>query len=165
MRFGLFILFGILVLSCQSPERNFSTKKEFFEPIGLINDYENILSEQEKTSLKELIEAFNERSQMTLVLLTSADMYSYENPVIFATDVANEWGIGDSERNDGLMLFVSKNERSVAIAVGLGIENIFSDIQCKEIIDIHMIPNFKEGNYYNGIEACIHQLNATWEGR
>ena len=68
------------------------------------------------------------------------------------------WGLGDRERNDGLLLIIAPNERKVRIEVGYGLEKSLPDDRCAEFIEM-MLPSFEDGDYLAGIENGVDLLD------
>jgi uncharacterized protein len=67
----------------------------------------------------------------------------------------NTWGVGDKEKNNGVLLMVSRNPRKVRIQVGTGLETILTNESCQQIVDNNLVPNFKEGLFYTGIIEAV----------
>jgi len=96
-------------------------------------------------------------TQVQLVVATTPDL-SGEDIALYSLNLANAWGIGSEERDDGLLVLVAPNERRVRIEVGVGLEASVKDEEAAEIIASHMIPRFRESDYEGGIEAGVEAL-------
>ncbi|OYQ38163.1 hypothetical protein CHU92_06450 [Flavobacterium cyanobacteriorum] len=70
----------------------------------------------------------------------------------FKVDLAHSWGIGQEKADNGVLLLVAKDDRKVAIATGYGTEHLLSDAVSNRIIDEVIVPQFKRGNFYEGID-------------
>ena len=66
--------------------------------------------------------------------------------------------------DDGVLLLVAKNDRRVRIEVGYGLEGVLPDATCNRIIDETIMPPFRQGNYYGGIEAGLDQAMKLIQG-
>src|SRR5262249_36764642 len=66
--------------------------------------------------------------------------------------IGDAWGIGGPNQDNGVLILVSKNDRQVFIATGKGMEGYVTDVLAKRIIDNIIVPDFKEGNYYQGLD-------------
>ena len=73
---------------------------------------------------------------------------------------ANAWGLGDDERQDGLMILVAPNERQVRIEVGRGVERNYPDAWAQEIIDKTMLPQFRQNKFARGLEGAVDMIVA-----
>lgn len=142
-----------------------STKTEsskFPEPVGYINAFENILTDQEERELTAIIKEHESKSgdQISIVTLTSLE--PYDNIDDYSLDLANYWGVGQKEKDNGILIALGKGLRKIRIQNGYGIEKRLTDIETKKIIDEVMIPDFKNDNYFEGlkkgVEAIIEEL-------
>jgi uncharacterized protein len=78
--------------------------------------------------------------------------------------VAEEWQIGRGGVDDGVLLLIAKDDRKVRIEVGYGLEGAIPDAYAKRIIENIIIPNFRQGQFYNGIENGIGAIIGLIEG-
>jgi uncharacterized membrane protein YgcG len=76
---------------------------------------------------------------MTVPDLGGAPIHDY------ALRIANQWGIGDAERNDGVLVLIAPNQKQVRIEVGKGLTSVISDAEAKRIINTDMMPHFRAG--------------------
>lgn len=70
----------------------------------------------------------------------------------YKVDLAHAWGIGQSKEDNGILLLVAKDDRKVAIATGYGTEHLLTDAFANRIIDEVIVPQFKKGDFYAGID-------------
>lgn len=71
----------------------------------------------------------------------------------YKVDLAHAWGIGLKGKDNGVLLLIAKDDRKVAIATGYGTEHLLTDALSNRIIDEVIVPKFKEGDFYGGIDA------------
>ncbi|GAA0283006.1 hypothetical protein GCM10009127_25540 [Alteraurantiacibacter aestuarii] len=93
--------------------------------------------------------------QLAVVTVDSLEGLTIED---FSIKYARAWGLGDPDRNDGLMVLVAPNERRVRIEVGRGIEDSFTDLFCAEVIESAFLPSFRSGEFDAGLTAGIDLL-------
>lgn len=83
-------------------------------------------------------------------------------PKTFATQLFNHWGIGDREKDNGLLILMIMDQRSVEFETGKGLEGILPDVTCKYIQEQFMLPYAKAGNYdaciFGGVKAVIQYI-------
>jgi len=129
---------------------------------GRVVDAADILSEGFEVSLTAQLAKLEEDTQVQFVVATAPDLKG-RDIAFYSIDLANAWGIGSEERDDGLMLLVAPNERSVRIEVGYGLEASVKDEEAAEIIERDIIPAFSEGDYEtgvaNGVESLIREVS------
>ena len=75
-----------------------------------------------------------------------------------AFDVGDAWGIGTEENDNGILILVSYEDRSVFIATGYGLEGAVPDLVAHGIIEQDITPAFREGKYYEGLLAAVDSL-------
>ncbi|MBJ6366809.1 TPM domain-containing protein [Snuella sedimenti] len=173
----ILILFLTLnLLSCKSSAQDIETKKpvpefdfsgmnksKFPKPVGYVNDFEQIFTPDQKILLEKLISNYEKRTTKEIAIITVSTIEPYDNIKDYGTDISNEWGIGKKGKDNGLAIIFSKSLREVRVSTGNGTEKILTDEICKSIIDQIMVPEFKNGEYYNGIEKGLLELIAKWK--
>lgn len=123
-------------------------------------DAANIIDEATEARLTQELDAFEERSQRQFVIATIPDLQGYDI-ADYGYQLGRAWGLGDAERNDGILLIVAPNDRKMRIEVGYGLEGIIPDGLAFEYIE-EMKPYFRDGDFSNGIAVgaarIINQL-------
>jgi len=137
------------------------------EPPRLVNDLAGVLSSSEVQALEDKLVAFNDSTSNQIAVLIVNDLQGYDRSD-FAFKVANDWGIGQGEFNNGVLVLVKPKTPSsdgrVFIATGSGLEGAIPDLATAEIIDREMIPRFRENDYYGGIDAGTNVLMSLASG-
>ena len=128
---------------------------------GFVNDYADILSADQRDALELRLEALDD-STGNQIAVAIVNEFEGDNILDFATRLGKQWGVGQKDKNNGVMIVVKvKTDDSngqVAIAIGTGIEDIIPNATCQNIIDREMVPYFKENDYYSGINAAIDAI-------
>lgn len=129
----------------------------------IVTDYTNTLSTQERQFLEQKLVAFNDStsSQVAIVIMGSVGNYDISE---YAVQLYNKWGIGQQEKNNGVLILVAKEDRNVFITTGYGMEGVLPDALCKRIVNNDILPNFKAGNYYEGIDAAVNSIVSIVKG-
>lgn len=133
------------------------TASPTLELTGRVVDEAEILSAEFETKLTDKLEELEERTLVQLVVATTPDLngYSIED---YSLALAQSWGLGSSERNDGLLLLVAPDERKVRIEVGYGLEASVKDEEAGQIIREAILPSFRTGDYEAGVDAGVDGL-------
>jgi uncharacterized protein len=100
--------------------------------------------------------------QIGILIIPSLEGQDIES---YSLSVARTWGIGEKQKNNGLLLLIVKNDRQMRIEVGSGLEGDLTDAESGRIITNVIAPRFKEGNYFEGIRQGIESMQAQVEGR
>ena len=77
---------------------------------------------------------------------------------------STQWKLGRKGVDDGALLLVAKDDRKLRIEVGYGLEGALPDAVAKRIIDEHIAPRFKQGDFYGGINAGVDRMIRVIEG-
>jgi len=121
------------------------------EPPKLVNDYTNTLTQDQKDALERKLVAYDDSTSNQIVVAIVATTNDYA-PVDYATKLGRDWGVGNKKTNNGVVLLIVKDDRKIYISPGYGLEGALPDITCKSIIDNEITPNFKEKDFYRGID-------------
>ena len=145
-----FFLFFSVTLSAQEvlPKPN---------PPRLVVDAANMLSPDQAQILERKLVAFNDSTSNQIAIVTVNDLNDV--PVEdYANKLFREWGIGSAKNNNGVLILVAKNDRQSRIEVGYGLEGAITDVQSKDIIENDIAPNFRNQDYYRGLDEAVNSL-------
>jgi uncharacterized protein len=130
-------------------------------PPKLVNDYTgNTLSKAELNALEQKMRAYEDSTSTQVSILIVETLNGYE-VVDFAQQTAQSWGIGRSDKENGVFILVAIQDRKAAIVTGYGMEGSITDAATFTIREDYMNPRFKEGNFYKGLDdatTVIFQL-------
>ncbi|MEP7171044.1 MAG: TPM domain-containing protein [Bacteroidota bacterium] len=126
-------------------------------PPRLVNDFAGALSETEINSLEEKLVAFNDSasSQISIVIIHSVGVYDISE---YAFQLGDKWGIGRKGKNNGALILVALDDHKVFIATGYGLEGAIPDALAKRIVETQIKPEFKQGNYYAGLDKATDTM-------
>ena len=129
---------------------------------GRVVDEADLLPPPAEASLAARLAELERRTTDQLVVVTVESLHG-EKIESFGLRLGNGWGIGQKDKDNGVLLIVAPNERKVRIEVGLGLEKVLTNRECAHIIDRDLLPHFKAGRMEQGIEAgaaaLIRRLN------
>ncbi len=126
-------------------------------PPRLVNDYTGTLTPEQAQALEQKLVAYDDSTsnQVAVVLLNSTGDYPIEE---VGLGIIRTWGVGGKEHSNGVVLLVAKNDHKIRIEVGYGLEGAIPDVTAKSIIDNDLTPNFKEDNFYRGIDDATDDI-------
>lgn len=118
---------------------------------GWVTDYEKLYSKNEIKILNDLINKFEKDTSNEIAIVTLDSLrVTNANFDDLSLRIAQKWGIGKSEKDNGILIAISKHCKRIRIQNGNGIEKLISDDETKAIIEKYFIPEFRNNNYYNG---------------
>jgi uncharacterized protein len=126
-------------------------------PPRLVNDYTNTLTPEQVEALERKLVAYDDSTsnQVAVVIIPDTKDYPIED---ISLQILRQWGVGGAEHSNGVVLLVAKNDRKVRIETGYGLEGAIPDITARAIIDNDLLPNFRENNYYAGIDHATDDI-------
>lgn len=119
-----------------------------------VMDGAKLFNSNERANLAQLaLELYrNGGPQLTVLTVENLQGYAIEE---FSIRVAEKWKLGTKEKDNGLLLVIAKEERSVRLEVGNGIEGEVTDIEASQYTQ-HILPEyFKQGEFYQGVRKLI----------
>lgn len=128
-----------------------------------VTDLTTTLSAEQIATLENQLAAFEAQkgSQIAVLLVPTTQP---EDIAQFGIRVAEKWKIGRTKVDDGVILIVAKNDRTLRLEVGYGLEGVIPDAIAKRVIAETITPYFKAGDFYGGIAAGVQQLMGLIEG-
>ena len=130
-----------------------------------VYDYANVLSATEKAQLEEKLIKYSDSTTTQIVIVTIESLKG-EDIGILTPKWGQTWGIGGTEKNDnGVLILLAKAERKIWISAGYGLEDRLTAGIGGEISRNIIIPEFKAGSYYNGLDKGTDALFDVFKGK
>jgi uncharacterized protein len=155
----LALLVGFLMLSAsvvaqQVPDDSLPNRPN---PPRLVNDLVGMLSPGQVQQLEQKLDTYNDSTstQITIVIVKSTGQYEAAD---YAFSIGRKWGVGQKGKNNGLVLLWAPGNRKLYIATGYGLEGAIPDAIAKRIITQILAPNFKQLNYYQGLDEATTEI-------
>ena len=73
-------------------------------------------------------------------------------------DMLRSWGLGDKDKDNGVLILLAVEDRQSAIEVGYGLEGALPDGKTGRIQDERMLPHFREGEYETGLAYGYQEI-------
>ncbi len=130
---------------------------------GRIIDDAHLIDTERAQSLERTLQDFESKTGHQIVVLT---LPSLEGEVLedFTLKVARTWKLGRKDQNDGILVFVARDDRKMRIEVGYGLEGALPDAAAGRIIRDRMVPRFRAGDFAGGIEDGVNAAIGTLDG-
>ena len=146
------ILLGLLLLTTSVFALSIPVK-----PGNYINDYANLLSPGTTQNLDQQLQQFEKQTtnQIVVAIFPSLENGSLED---FTTRLEDQWKIGQTGKDNGILVVIFVKEHQVRIEVGYGLESVVPDALAGQIIQGSIVPNFKAENYDAGVSEAVSIL-------
>ncbi|WP_448153168.1 TPM domain-containing protein [Castellaniella caeni] len=130
---------------------------------GHVIDQTKTLDTEQKATLEQALTDFEARkgTQIAVLIVASTAPEQIEQ---FSLRVAEQWKPGRAKVDDGAILVVAKDDRTVRIEVGYGLEGALTDLTSGRIISELILPRFRQQDFYGGIAAGVGQIIRTVNG-
>jgi uncharacterized protein len=132
-------------------------------PPRLVNDFTNTLDADEQQELEDKLDKFDKETstQVAVVIVDNLQDYDITD---YSLAILRGWGIGQKDKNNGVLLLVSKGDHKVRIETGYGAEGPLPDITCNNIIKDQILPAFRKNDFYGGISNATEGIMAALKG-
>nr|WP_233217301.1 YgcG family protein [Trinickia dabaoshanensis] len=128
-----------------------------------VTDQTATLTPDQIESIGQTLEAFEARkgTQIAVLIVPTTEPETIEQ---YSLRVVEQWKLGRRQVDDGALLIVAKNDRTLRIEVGYGLEGALNDAISNRIIRETIIPRFRENDFYGGIAAGVDQMIRVADG-
>lgn len=120
------------------------------QPLGWVNDFANVIDQANADKLSALADEVEQKTSTEIAVVTVAYIAPYDEKE-YARMLFDNWKPGKKGKDNGVLVLLAVKERRWRIETGYGVEGILPDGLCGEIGRNYMVPNFKAGNYGEGL--------------
>jgi len=144
-----------------------SARGQDFVPVPVlksrVTDLTHTLTPDQTAELEQKLAAFESRkgSQIVVLIVPTTRPEEIEQ---YSIRVAEQWKVGRKGVDDGAILLVAKDDRALRIEVGYGLEGALPDVTAKRIVSDIIVPRFKTGDFYGGIDAGVDAMIKVVDG-
>jgi uncharacterized protein len=128
-----------------------------------VTDLTGTLTAAEQNALEEKLAAF-ESAKGTQLAVLIVPTTAPEQVEQYSIRVVDQWKLGRKNVDDGALLIVAKNDHRLRIEAGRGLEGVLTDAMSSRIISETVVPAFRQGNFYGGIEGGLDQMIKLIQG-
>jgi uncharacterized protein len=128
-----------------------------------VTDLTGTLTAAQQSALEEKLAAFETRkgAQIAVLILPTT---APEDIAQFGVRLLESWKLGRAGLDDGAALIVAKDDRAVRIEVQYGLEGVLTDALSGRIINDTIVPLFRQGDFYGGVNAGVDQILRVVDG-
>jgi len=128
-----------------------------------VTDLTGTLTASQQSTLEDKLQQFEARKGSQVVVLIVPTTQP-EDIAQFGIRVAEAWKIGRQNVDDGAILIIAKEDRTLRIEVGRGLEGPLPDITAGRIINDTIVPLFRQGDFYGGVNAGVDRMIRVIDG-
>ncbi|WP_194850087.1 TPM domain-containing protein [Nonlabens antarcticus] len=157
------LLVVVLISSAVSAQFEIPKKPSSLSSQTSVYDYIDLLDAGQKSALEEKLVRYAD-STSTQIVFAIIESTNGEDISLLTARWGQEWGIGQADEDNGILILLSHGDRRVDIGTGYGIEYRLTDLMSERIINRIIIPNFKQGNFYAGLDQGADAIFAALNG-
>lgn len=132
-----------------------------------VYDYVSLLDQTQKTALSQKLIRYADTTSTQIVVAIISSTKG-EDISFLGAKWGQKWGIGQAKEDNGILILMAKDDRKIDINTGYGIEYLISDRDAEQVINRVIVPAFKKGDYYGGLQAgttaLMEMLEGTYKG-
>ena len=129
-----------------------------------VYDYADVLNQIDEKELEKKLIRYSDSTSTQIVVISVEDLKG-EDIGILTPKWAQEWGIGQEKEDNGILILLSKKDRKIWIAPGYGVEERLTAGINGELTRNIIIPEFKAGSYYSGLDKGADAIFKVLQGK
>lgn len=126
-------------------------------PVGMVNDFGNLLTNQEEAILEQKLRNYRDTTSNVVAVAVLENLAGMPREEA-ATYLFNTWRMWEAERYNGVLILISVQERELQIEVGYGLEGAIPDVMANRIVQDILIPALQSGQVYQGLDRATSAL-------
>jgi uncharacterized protein len=131
------------------------------QPPRMVNDFSSLLSTDEQNQLEQVLQAFYYETSSQIYIVILDDLQGYDIAE-YSQMLGEKWGVGTQGKDNGIVILVNpspdRQHGKAFIATGYGLEGAVPDALANRIVDLDMVPCFKQQQYFNGLMAASKSI-------
>jgi len=128
-----------------------------------VTDEAGMLTSAQRNALSRTLRDYADSTSTQIIVVTLPSLEG-NDPGLYATELGQQWGVGQEGRDNGAVVLVSRNDRQLFIATGFGLEGAIPDAIASRIIRNEITPAFRRGDYYAGLNQGVTAMMAAAAG-
>lgn len=150
----LLVLFALC--GCEEKDKYPEPTDNFY-----VNDFADVMTDSDEGEFLSRAVALEKATTAQVVIATVEDLGGDE-PYEYATELGRQWGVGNDETDNGVLILFARDDREIFIAVGYGLEGALPDSKTGRIIDVYGLEDLRNDNFSKGIlsigKALINEV-------
>lgn len=148
----LCLFLALLLCGCGKEEEALAATDKFY-----VNDFAEVIDDAAEQEIFSRGVALADKTTAQVVAVT-VDSTNGEEISEYALALGRSWGIGDEDKDNGILLLLAVEDREVYIAVGYGLEGALPDSKTGRILDVYGMDYFSADEFSSGMLAVYRAL-------
>ncbi len=158
------LFFGTLIFGQDEPIKGEFALEKPSGKIQPLYDYGNLFLPQEKAELERTLKNYADSTSTEIVIITVKSLKGA--PIErMASETGDYWQIGQKEKDNGVIILISVDDRKITIRPGYGSQIAVTPTMAKLVIDEVMQPYFKRAEYFEGTKKALYSIFDFMSGK
>lgn len=127
------------------------------KPVGMVNDFGNLLTNQEEAILEQKLRNYRDTTSNVIAIAVLNNLAGLPREEA-ATYLFNTWQMWEAERYNGVLILISVQDRELQIEVGYGLEGAIPDVMANRVVQDILVPALQSGQFYQGLDRATSAL-------
>jgi uncharacterized protein len=127
------------------------------KPVGMVNDFGNLLTNQEEAILEQKLRYYRDTTSNVIAIAVLNNLAGLPREEA-ATYLFNTWQMWEAERYNGVLILISVQDRELQIEVGYGLEGAIPDVMANRVVQDILVPALQSGQFYQGLDRATSAL-------
>jgi uncharacterized protein len=127
-------------------------------------DYVNLLDNSQAKALEQKLIRYSDSTSTQIVIAIIASTEGEDIQYVGA-QWGQAWGIGQEKEDNGILILLARDDRRIGINTGYGVEAFLTDALSKRIIETIILPEFRNGDYYYGLDKGVEAIFQVLTGQ
>ncbi len=127
-------------------------------PVGYVNDFADVISDRDEARIARISAAVKRSTGAEIVVATVSSLGDFPTVEALSLGMAEQWGVGEKGKDNGVLLVLAVAERRARIEVGYGLEGALPDGKVGRIMDTSMIPYFRNDDFGTGFVKAVEGI-------
>jgi len=149
----------VLVVGCAEPKQ-----QEIPAWTSPVMDLAQVIPDNDEAVMNRYIQDLGKSGERAQIAVLTVQTTEGQEPSLFATKVADKWGVGDKEKDNGVLVLVVPGDRAYFTATGRGAEGALPDSLVGQLQRDVLVPAFKAGQFGPGLRQYLFELSVPLVG-
>ncbi|MEM7186455.1 MAG: TPM domain-containing protein [Bacteroidota bacterium] len=163
IRVAIVVLLALATLPLQAQFEIPEKPHDSIQRTQRVFDYIDLLRETDYDFLNDKLLRYDDTTS-TQIVIAIIQSTQGEDIALLGAQWGEKWGVGRDNQDNGIFITLAYGDRTVDISTGYGIEGILTDRMAEKVINQRMIPEFKNGFYYHGLNRGVDGIMEVLEG-
>lgn len=133
----------------------------FLDYRGLVNDFEDILTDKQEKSLTKLLTKNEDANQVKIIVVSTGTFSPASSYRKYILGLFEHWKMNANNTKKGILVLVSKKQKTLKIIPGTEMKVIFSEAKVRDVVENVMTPKILKGKHFSALKKGLKSMVKT----